>query len=1013
MPRHSFDDDDDNLLLALQNIEPCGNCGADGARLPCMSGCGEVFYCSRECMMHHASAHRLRCRNLRCSKFNDSDSGSGSSDEDEISDSEEYETGSEEEVEVEKAHEEVKKNDKAKKKKGKSNSRKPTQESNANHARDAGDGVSACILLGIELLEADIWFVICDLWFVVQRVIGVDAEAERRIEEKILRRLRKQEESRIATAIEQRMKEEKANWRDEEMNRIIIDMRERIQREMKNATTLVAMAKKNGVSLETLVSSDIVQKPNSDKTNADTEEVEAFAPKVSHGSLTRSESRTSGKEGISAVPRPSKSPTWNNACAAFEALRVVVWKHSFLPDVTFDSDSDSGIWNKIVKIDADSSFNHIVAGDHLLFVNGRPIDSTVRSEDDLDDVFAAFASPLVLKFRASNPHNGTVQDYSVTWSNGPLGVTLKDDCTSDKVPIVNRLTKKAGSVAVKQNIAIGDVLVAINNIDTIQLGCSLSMSILKKVQLPAQLRFRGKGGPLNNTNDVEEPEKPSSTSKKRLSERKVSSCSGTTHPSHYTVRWDQGPLGLTIIPGLTQHDLPVIKKVTGTGTSKGIEQAQVGDFLVSMNETYTESMPFEDIVAYLKSTSKPVVLRFRTATEEDAIRPSTEILAQNMRDCLAVNSNDAAKSQQDRSPNYKKSSKTMQRHYSTSDTAIEVDRTPLSSGGKEANKEVYSILWGSGSLGLTIDAIPHTSRAYIKRIASQGAAAHLTNKCLGDELTHINEMDVRSWEFPEIVSQLKTVPRPVTLHFVHSNRSNLSASCISSTSSKNSLSERHSDASQNISPNSVPPNRNDSSKRYYNLVWQDGLPLGLSLRSADSTSQYPYITRVTGTGCASHLPATVSGDALISVDGRSVHEQDKTFDEVMTLLRNMPKPLNLRFEARGSAHRCASSSNLAGNRKQQRPVLETPPRKPLSEDGTSWKQQNRAPNFVSTFSGGFAASSTSVSKSGNTFSSSSVSHTSSSPNTEEEKLTNIQAPFLVQNKLSTNRRQKMLKGLRK
>lgn len=23
--------------------------------------------------MHHASAHRLRCRNLRCSKFNDSE----------------------------------------------------------------------------------------------------------------------------------------------------------------------------------------------------------------------------------------------------------------------------------------------------------------------------------------------------------------------------------------------------------------------------------------------------------------------------------------------------------------------------------------------------------------------------------------------------------------------------------------------------------------------------------------------------------------------------------------------------------------------------------------------------------------------------------------------------------------------------------------------------------------------------------------------------------------------------
>lgn len=47
MPKNNFDDDDDDLLMALQSMEPCGNCGAEGAKIPCMSGCGEVFYCSR------------------------------------------------------------------------------------------------------------------------------------------------------------------------------------------------------------------------------------------------------------------------------------------------------------------------------------------------------------------------------------------------------------------------------------------------------------------------------------------------------------------------------------------------------------------------------------------------------------------------------------------------------------------------------------------------------------------------------------------------------------------------------------------------------------------------------------------------------------------------------------------------------------------------------------------------------------------------------------------------------
>lgn len=47
MPKNNYDDDDDDLLMALQSMEPCANCGADGAKVPCMSGCGEVFYCSR------------------------------------------------------------------------------------------------------------------------------------------------------------------------------------------------------------------------------------------------------------------------------------------------------------------------------------------------------------------------------------------------------------------------------------------------------------------------------------------------------------------------------------------------------------------------------------------------------------------------------------------------------------------------------------------------------------------------------------------------------------------------------------------------------------------------------------------------------------------------------------------------------------------------------------------------------------------------------------------------------
>lgn len=80
--------------------------------------------------------------------------------------------------------------------------------------------------------------------------MSLDADVEKRIEEKILRRLKKQEEARISQAIEARMREEKANWRDDEMNRIIMEMRERFQSEMSSTSFWTALAKKNGLEMD-------------------------------------------------------------------------------------------------------------------------------------------------------------------------------------------------------------------------------------------------------------------------------------------------------------------------------------------------------------------------------------------------------------------------------------------------------------------------------------------------------------------------------------------------------------------------------------------------------------------------------------------------------------------------------------------------------------------------------------------------------------------------------------------
>ncbi|CAH0481048.1 unnamed protein product [Peronospora belbahrii] len=825
MPKKNYDDDDDDdLLMALQSMEPCGNCGAEGAKIPCMSGCSEVFYCSRECNMHHASAHRLRCRNLRCSKFNDSESESGSDDSEEYEtdSSAEYETDSEEEEEEE--EEEVKPKKKKSKKKSKNKSRRVNS---ARSVESSGSNLS--------------------------RKVSLDADVEKRIEEKILRRLKKQEEARIAQAIENRMREEKANWRDDEMNCIIMEMRERFQNEMSSTTFWAALAKKNGLEMDSEEMQTLQKSMEHSFIAANPQSEDKMAvPLSTTAAGAAALNEPIKKADASQTRNVPKESSWNNTCEAFDALRVVVWKHSFLPRLQFRADDTTGCWNTIRELDTDDSFAHISVGDKLLSINGRAIDDAVQTEDDLNDIFAAFTSPIIMKFEAGDPSPAKckVHDYTVTWSNGPLGVTLKDDSATQKIPIVNRLTKKSGSVAVKQNIAIGDVLVAINNIDTIQLGCSLSMSILKKVQLPAKLRFRGVGGPsrgsvLNaESASVASPRSSVTVSRAPSSQKpengnisiddrapSVMNLSlSMSRPSKYSINWGEGPLGLTIIPGLHEGDLPVIKKVTGTGNSVGIDKAQVGDFLETMNGTETATMHFEDVVSYLKTAPKPVLLRFRAALGDDGARSSSSYRSNDTALSARSDGSNAASmhSGYDNAPVHVSSSvPTPLPAPAPSSHATEIVRHV----SREAPSDVYKVVWGSGPLGLTIDAKPETG-AFIKRIASQGAAAHLSQDCVGDDVTHINDMDLSRVAFPDIVAHLKNVPRPVTLFFRRK------------TAQRHGSHSPNSDRNSPVQYNSSTPSHNraaavatageGSGAQFYNVVWHDGTPLGLSLRSADS-----------------------------------------------------------------------------------------------------------------------------------------------------------------------------------
>ncbi|CAK4311575.1 unnamed protein product [Aphanomyces euteiches] len=945
------DDDDDMLLKALQMSEPCGNCGKDGAQIPCMSGCGEVFYCSRvrhsnamgylmllyrnaTCSMHHpiacgveiCAAPSLTTTNVSLRSIwstlihlvaEEDDSDESYDDSDSDDDSSEEERPPPPPV--------------SSKGKGSSKGNSSRRDSVGKKKEGGGGGGGG------------------------GGRVRVDSEIERRIEEKILRRLKKQEENRIAQAIEAQMAQANANWTDEDMNRIAMEVKNRLQKEMGHMfMNGSSRSRKNSVARDSLFNSSrqintIAEEkpspppaPNAErsvsrepsrapqqKASADggangktisvsssSRNIAVDMPSIKETPAAPESSRrpppieSSGSSRTitvdaagEAAPPPGTPPSWNNKCAAFLSLKIVVWKLDFLPTLKFGPNNIDGTWNRVVEVDADESFSHVVAGDLLMSLNGQLLTGVAMSESDIEDMFQMVSGGhLILKFSTTQAVNTHVREYSVRWGNGPLGLTLKDDGSPEALPIVHRLTKKPGSVAVKENIAIGDVLCSINNIDTVQLGCALTMSVLKKVQLPATLTFRGVGGGVSNDSSTKSSPAPEATLSRQAS-------SSSTAGGIYTIDWTVGPLGLTIIPGISAGDLPVIKRVTGKGESPGIDSAQVGDFLLSVNGKSAATMSFESIVEMMKSLPKPIHLEFRSSKRSKSSSPPPP-----QQPAVEVSRRAAPPAKETPAPSSVRSAPPASapssvRSAPPASAPSSVRSAPPAQADKgEIDIDIpvgtYSLVWGpEGPLGLTIDAIPHATGAFIKRSSGSGASAHLSNDCVGDEMTHINDIDVTQMDYGRIVTYLKKVPRPVTLRF---KKDNIVGRDSATRMSIPSAPVARQDSS--LRPASASSLPTPSASSSYDLSWTEG-SLGLSLHAADEKSEYPYITRVTGTGCAAHLPNSVVGDQLRSINGNSCHGSRMTFNDIMEMLKTLPKPIQLRFHKIEASPRLAPRSN--------------------------------------------------------------------------------------------------------
>ncbi|RLN91906.1 hypothetical protein BBJ28_00026536, partial [Nothophytophthora sp. Chile5] len=190
------------------------------------------------------------------------------------------------------------------------------------------------------------------------------------------------------------------------------------------------------------------------------------------------------------------------------------------------------------------------------------------------------------------------EQYTVVWTEGPLGMILRPDDDDCHVPCIRKITGKGAGTGMER-ATVGDILVAVNGQETKALGFRSTISLLKTIRKPAVLKFKRMGRRLSRKNSSQEL--PGGGSR---------SVSGVPNEiGAYNIVWREGDLGLKLKPG--HRDVPVLSKLTGKGTASGLQNANVGDELVSVNNMPVEGEAYQDTLRMLKHSPKPAVLRFR------------------------------------------------------------------------------------------------------------------------------------------------------------------------------------------------------------------------------------------------------------------------------------------------------------------------------------------------------------------------------------------------------------------
>ncbi|CAK4845453.1 unnamed protein product [Aphanomyces euteiches] len=200
----------------------------------------------------------------------------------------------------------------------------------------------------------------------------------------------------------------------------------------------------------------------------------------------------------------------------------------------------------------------------------------------------------------------------------------------------------------------------------------------------------------------------------------------------------------------------------------------------------------------------------------------------------------------------------------------------------------YEFLWEEGSLGMTL-GVTVMSTPYVKRLTGRGNSPHLALVNPGDELVMINERMTSDLGFDAAMEFIKSVPKPAVLRFRHAQTPLDTSADIQSTSSL-----PHPPTT--VAPPPAPlPKLEEASM--YQVQWSDG-PFGLTVKELiTDAGPVPVVTRKTGRSTCPGLRRVAVGDYLVEIGSMKV--TDLGFENSTKVLRNIAKPVTLKFQAVG------------------------------------------------------------------------------------------------------------------